>query len=1300
MKKNLLLLGAALLMTASAMAQSFTRVYTMPAPPTFTNASSYNYAAPEGGDELYLWNVKYGGFYSNIHKGGTDYYGTRAAAVDTIGAKITFTRVNPDAAVDESTSEWIDADGNDDIYLLVSYVDWTGKNANMCTFADNWAGVWTDNNSQAERYFHVKQAGNYLRISHASVNEATKGWDQYNLCVRPLEKDADKRVYIYMPEERGLDDEGNEIVTRAGFTETEDVGEDWAIVAPAAYDTYMTEETKAQIALYVNAQALRLTIEKAQTEHPGIDLSALIAIYNNTASTSADLIQAKEDVAQAIVDFESGKATADNPVSLTEKINNPTFTDANVGGWQGGNWGRNGAVADCAEHWHASFDHYQDLTGLQEGVYRIVVDGFNRINDNHNDDYVGWKNGENGHARLYLSSTTYGEYETPMKPASAGGGTTQVHAGDGADTAYDMGGGEMWYAPNSMLGFVNWIAYWNNQGKRPFACQAYGPLAAGDVLRIGARNTVNNEWVIVDNFELWYLGNGVDAYLKWAEDVANDIMPQYNWDEVYYGQDAKDYYDNIQAGLTSATSKEQVIAAVKDAPNVASVVGPSIEAYAKYVAEVDGFAGWAATQALDQSTDEFTKLAEYMEEYAEPGETYPNGSASYIIDYQNGDHAGTLTTEQILAEIEFIEEMKGAALGAGLFMGTDLSYLIKNPTFAQTASTATGRAYWDGTTTFTDVRNTEAEMFNKNFDIWQDINDDVIKPGLYEVNIKAFYRTASNGNAWAAYQADPQMTGDAKVHSYVYLNEFASPVRNVMEIAYDTNLANNCYSRSDGKFTLDGMNSAHEAFALEDESKNFTMKVYGLVTEDEAGHIRLGLRNETGTNDARWTLFGHFGIRYMDKSDVALKEVIEDYLTRYDNISSDEVGTDEFEALDAAYTETDGYEEIVGDVEVKDPNTGEIIGRNSQTLYDMLMNYVKAYNAVEESGVVYAQLTAKADEVKQYAEDHQYDMDESVFNEVMGVVGDVNDKANEGSKADFEQRIADLEAALEKAKLNVADNTIDWDGELPIDATTLITNPEYEAGTNEGWSGTAPAFNYGVAEVFNNKLDIYQDITVPKAGWYVVSVRAFDRIGDAANDYTVFTNKTAVAQAFQYVVVDGEETTHSLSQPSLFAVPADEQANFTQGASDSPGPWATVGTEGYAIPNNMGRAAEMFNFYKNDESNLDDDGFVIDPTAGYYYVGTAVYVAEPGTVRIGLRKETNAANSWCIWDDWKLWYYGDDLPTGIDELKNSNNLVAGPTQRSIYTLSGARVQGLQKGINIIKTVDAQGNVKTQKIFVK
>lgn len=67
--------------------------------------------------------------------------------------------------------------------------------------------------------------------------------------------------------------------------------------------------------------------------------------------------------------------------------------------------------------------------------------------------------------------------------------------------------------------------------------------------------------------------------------------------------------------------------------------------------------------------------------------------------------------------------------------------------------------------------------------------------------------------------------------------------------------------------------------------------------------------------------------------------------------------------------------------------------------------------------------------------------------------------------------------------------------------------------------------------------------------------------------------------------------------------------------------------------------------------------------------------------------------SWFKADNFKLFYHGanSSICVGINEVSTSKNAKAG-----IYTLSGARVTSLQKGINIIRMSD--GSV--HKVLVK
>ena len=256
-------------------------------------------------------------------------------------------------------------------------------------------------------------------------------------------------------------------------------------------------------------------------------------------------------------------------------------------------------------------------------------------------------------------------------------------------------------------------------------------------------------------------------------------------------------------------------------------------------------------------------------------------------------------------------------------------------------------------------------------------------------------------------------------------------------------------------------------------------------------------------------------------------------------------------------------------------------------------------------------------------------------------------------------------------------------------------NPRYEENNNTGWSGTTPGFQtYSNAEVFQGTFDTYQTILLPRAGYYLLTVRAFERMGNAQNDYEIFTSGkyTENTTTSMYVTVGQLTYEHHICQLAKGAVTTDEQANYS-------GSWQTVGDDLHVTDNMQGAAAFFFD-YENNPVDWEN----IDETAGYYRNPLTFQLDGPSAVTIGLKKPARIIEGydWVCWSDWKLWYLGNDASgvlVGIDEVTNSN-AVAAPVQRSIYSVSGARVQNYQRGLNIVKTLDADGNVRVKKIFVK
>ena len=1312
MKKNLLLLGAALLMTASAMAQTYTNPRTKAAPPTFANAATYNYAGETGGDTLYLWNVKYGGFYvnnQNSDRSSGPYWGTRSSVDISVGKKIIFTRQNPNGGESETSTEW----GENTYLLLTDVSQYFSTDANggyRCTFFSDWNAVWTDNNGEQHRHFDVVANGQYLRIfpnsdadvSAAGVDPYDVPWDDYGFCVRSEEVDPDRLVFLNRPTEETVDDEGNP-VTIERIAIGEEVGLDWAIVSPDVYDAYI-EGAAEQNTLYKLGGQLAAKLNQAvEMTDDGIRpmLDTQIQILNDANATVEQLQQAMEDVSQIVVNYQAANVTPDNPANFTTKINNPDFTNANLDGWSGSGWGRGGVVDDAAERYHINFDTYQDIKDLPAGVYRVMVDGFCRSGEAQ-DDYNAMKAGTVPNPKLYVGCTTFGEFETPMHHASDAALTTDPGYDNSSSVTWE---GTTYYIPNSMKAFVGYVqnSVSLGLGERPYGIAAYGALEEGESLRIGARNENGaNDWVIVDNFELWYLGNTLEAYLKWAEHID---MPEAD-PEKYYGQPDLDEYNRVRNNLTNATTKEDVMEAVKGYNDAISALAHSNKIYDQFVSEVDGFDQWLDDNGVDQNTPEAERLGVYMKELVEPNDPemeFPNGSAAYILDINGGAYVGTLSAAEMEAELEFIRQMKVAAQSAGMHKGSSLTYLIVNPDFEETpagkgwtfAYNQTGNQNLrGGEYTLNGKTNHCAEVYESNFDLYQTIEAAEFKPGLYKVTVRAFQRTSGYPGAYENYIA-----GTSQVTTSVYFNEFETPVRDVCSITYDAALSTSAPADADygTGYCINNMVSASHAFLLDDDTKNFKQEVFGLITPENEGKLTLGIKSEDPNKTAgRWSLWDKFEITYMAKDAAGLKEVITDYLDRDANLQYENICSEDIDAWDAAMAATNGYMSKPADAN----------GDNAE-LYDMLIDLATAYNNCIQSTKIIEQLNTALTELEDYLSEHADEIDPDVYQEIddwtlqvrneMDPAGD-GSMSPDGSSAKFAQYIQDCKDKLQQAK----ESGINWD-EVPVDLTKFITNPRYYTSNADGWTstGSGQGFNGSAAEVYQGTFDTYQTVVLPKDGYYRLSVRGFERLGWAAGDYTIYEAGTwpQNTNAYLYAKVGDAIYSHHIKQLAAGAVTTEEQSKFS-------GNWQNVGNDLH-VTDNMTGASSFFYYYEDQtrfpENFVEDEKgelVVKDPTAGYYF-NEVFFNAPAGEAIIGLTKPTRkvSGGDWCIWSDWQLWYFGTELPVGINDIQN-DNAIAAPVQRSIYTLGGAKLQQMQRGINIVRTVDADGNVKVQKVLVK
>ncbi len=233
-----------------------------------------------------------------------------------------------------------------------------------------------------------------------------------------------------------------------------------------------------------------------------------------------------------------------------------------------------------------------------------------------------------------------------------------------------------------------------------------------------------------------------------------------------------------------------------------------------------------------------------------------------------------------------------------------------------------------------------------------------------------------------------------------------------------------------------------------------------------------------------------------------------------------------------------------------------------------------------------------------------------------------------------------------------------------IDITTdYITNPGFDNNSRDGWeydcSGSVDN-TYDAMEFYNGTFDIYQTLTVPN-GKYRVSVQGYYRTGDNNKAYAAYKDGTENITAYLYA------NANRVQLRSVYAEPSDYSSSGTWNLSDG---------SGY-VPDNMYSGAQFF-------------------ADGKYVNSVEVNVTDK-TLRLGLTNEVHTYSCWCMFDNFKLEYYGVVKPvTGITLSSTTLNLALGETAQLTATIAptDATYQGIAWESNnpTAIPVDQQGNI--------
>lgn len=654
-------------------------------------------------------------------------------------------------------------------------------------------------------------------------------------------------------------------------------------------------EIEKSSALYAELENLNTTIGEFLALDPaGDEFEDFMALYDDcgTGEGVESLMSTwslnNEELTQYMADLKVKLENAQNASikpgdDITRKIVNPSF-DNGKEGWtvKEGNPTFNETYKNC-EVYQGTFDIYQDITNIPDGVYELSVLAFQRVAENN----VAYKAHDAGTeditAFIYAN-----DLETPFTSPYTYG----MKENSGDDFKYNLNGEEV-YIPNSMKGMAAATT------ENPDAYTVTVPmLVEGGTLRIGVRekrrpSDVNGswgDWAIWDNFRLKYIGSKGEA----LNAVTTPLIAK------AAGLLDSKMNAEVRAQLEAAKTALETEATVPGIHTLSAAIeaaNTSIEAYKPLQTAIENAqTRYDENEASSTTSDVAKGLYNAAKTTAE--NIYNNGTAA---------------DAEIPAAIKALNEgvtkyvINDIIADASEAKPADITKVIANSDFATMSST--GWDVKDGTMAFQSNNSVEAgEFFNCTFNLQQTLVG--LPAGMYRLTTQAFYR-----NGKAAKDGSDELKYDVNENAFIYFSDKEIPTEEGKKVATelpeskqaiktitahkiaedkwnDVGLSDNggLYKMKDGMYIPDNMITAQAFFrseagsAYDSEPLNFNY--------DGNSDFRIGLiKNVTVTND--WTIVKNFKLYYLGVDPTGISEIVTDanaVATKIYNASGMQIG--------------------------------------------------------------------------------------------------------------------------------------------------------------------------------------------------------------------------------------------------------------------------------------------------------------------------------------------------------------------------------------------------------------------------
>jgi hypothetical protein len=824
------------------------------------------------------------------------------------------------------------------------------------------------------------------------------------------------------------------------------------------------------------------------------------ATYNSQASTASQIDAQVSTLADVVYQAQLSSASVDNPVDLSSKIVNPGF-DSNDG-WLGTFTINTGS--SNAEKFGSNFCAYQKITNLPVGLYKVAVQGFYR---DGGFDYAATQRDAGAEVlNAYLFANTD---SVAIESIFTDAGKLDVGVTPTTSTNYGT-------IPNGMGDGTTWFGkgYYNANSVETLITSASDTLTLG----ISKYTTVGADWVLFDNFQLYYLG--AKAFLEKIVAKAEDF--QNNLGDNAIGAPDLNALDSLYTLAQAMLARTGVSS--DEAGNMAKALGQaysnavnSLKAYTSLKAMLD-----LATSTVDQgfSTD---SLSDYM---LECNDAYTNRTFTGV---EAANAAALLKTLIDAAKVSDIKE-------------GDVTYLITNPGFDN--NNVDG---WTVDASGTPgLSNSEVEFYEKTFNISQSFSG--LRNGKYTLKVQGFYR-----QGYGDYDAFKAGTDDVPVK--VYMNNSTQKIKNIFADASATQLTLIVDDKGVSQWGSDpvDIDGTYTPCTMEGARKYFDKGLYDqtMSTVVTNGKLTLGIKGASYITGS-WCLFDNFRLSYDGCTAADLAETLEQLKTQALEYVGVPMAADAQTQIKDALAKADAASTDAMPA-IAALNDAIEAAQTSTTMYQPLGTAFVAADAA-------AAAMADASDAARTAYQTAYTA--------------IQTKYKDGAYT-TDKEIADAVAELQAAVVAFQMYDIAGSDAAPADVTSLIVNPNFDNNNLDGWTVTKSG-DAGLAfkevEFYEKTFNLHQTIRGLKNGYYRLSITGFQRNGGASD---VAQHHTAAdgSEGLNVKLYENADST------LLMSIVADASKDIlTWGAEGDSTAWGTDKyAEGYGyVPNTMEAASNAF----------------------------------------------------------------------------------------------------------------------------